>query len=102
MAKDAPPGPKFSYNPPQTPYQSPGLYPGKEHTIDDLAEFDKIKSLVLPQRSLSAVAKVCSGYAILKDTHHMWQSVVYRACIVEYAEYAKAHPWGRTQGSKTL
>ena len=59
-----------------------------------------IKSLALPQRSLSAMAKVRSGYAILKDTHHMWQSVVYRACIVEYAEYAKAYPWGRTQGSK--
>ena len=61
---------------------------------------------MLPQRydnllystSLSAMAKVHSGYAILKDVHPMWQSIVYGACIVEYAEYAIAPPLGQDIG----
>ena len=46
------------------------------------------------------MAKVRSGYAILKDTHPMWQSIVYGACSVEYAGYAEAPPLRQDIGVK--
>ena len=67
--------------------------------MDDLAEFENNVKLdfttFFSGTSLSAMAKIRSGYAILKDVHPTWQSIVYEACIVKYAECAKAPPLGQ-------